>query len=74
MEELRRHGEQMLATLRKSGRVEVLEVSFPELVANPGPVIARIAAFLPDRFCPDAEVSACVKPRLHRNRGGAWPG
>jgi len=43
---------------------------FPELVANPEPVIAKLAELLPGRFTPGPAVAACVKPQLFSNRGG----
>ena len=48
----------------------LVEVSYPELVADPGPVIAKLAELLPGRFTPGPAVAACVKPQLFRNRGG----
>jgi hypothetical protein len=49
--------------------VTLLEVSYPELVADPAPVIDKLAALLPGRFTPSAAVAACIKPALYRNRG-----
>jgi hypothetical protein len=62
------HSRQMRETLKRSERVTLLEVSYPELVADPGPVIARLAELLPGRFTPGPAVAACVKPTLFRNR------
>jgi len=64
------HSRQIREVLRKSERVTLLEVSFPELVADPEPVIAKLAELLPGRFIPGPAVAACVKPQLFRNRGG----
>jgi predicted AlkP superfamily phosphohydrolase/phosphomutase/tetratricopeptide (TPR) repeat protein len=64
------HSRQIREVLRKSERVTLLEVSFPELVADPEPVIAKLAELLPGRFTPGPAVAACVKPQLFRNRGG----
>ena len=55
--------------LGKSDRVTLVEVSYPELVADPGPVIAKLAEVLPGRFQPGPAVAACVRPKLFRNRG-----
>ena len=60
--------------LRKSSRVRLYEVFYPDLIADPAPVIARLAELLPDRFRAGPEVAACVKPALFRNRGGAGAG
>ena len=62
------HSRQIREVLKKSERVTLLEVSFPDLVADPGPVIAKLADFLPGRFTPGLAVAACVKPKLFRNR------
>jgi len=40
------------------------------LVADPEPVIAKLAEILPGRFTPGPAVAACVKPQLFSNRGG----
>jgi predicted AlkP superfamily phosphohydrolase/phosphomutase/tetratricopeptide (TPR) repeat protein len=64
------HSRQIREVLKKSERVTLLEVSYPDLVADPEPVIARLAELLPGRFTPGPAVTACVKPRLFRNRGG----
>ena len=64
----KQHSEAILETLRKSDRVELLEIDFPELVADPAPSIARIAEFLGEQFQVTPAVAACVKPKLHRNR------
>jgi hypothetical protein len=64
----RKHSEQMLRILQRSERVEVLEISYPELVANPEAGIDAIAAFLPEAFRAGPAVRAAVKPALHRNR------
>ncbi len=64
----RKHSETMLDILQRSERVEVLEISYPELVANPEAGIDAIAAFLPELFRAGPAVRAAVKPALHRNR------
>jgi hypothetical protein len=66
-----RHSEQIRQVLRKSPRVRLLEVSYPELVADPATVISRLAELLPGAFTPGPAVAACVKPALFRNRGAA---
>ena len=60
---------QIREALAASDRVTLLEVSYPDLVADPEPVIARLADLLPGRFRPSPAVATCVKPALHRNRG-----
>ena len=63
------HSRQIREVLEKSERVTLLEVSYPDLVADPEPMIARLAELLPGRFTPGPAVTACVKPQLFRNRG-----
>ncbi len=63
------HSQQIREVLKKSERVTLLEVSFPDLVADPEAVIAKLAELLPGRFTPGPAVTACVKPALYRNRG-----
>lgn len=63
------HVAQMLATLRASGCVELLEVDFPALVATPALEITRVLDFLGDVLQADLEtLAAVVRPELHRNR------
>ena len=64
------HSRQIRQALAASDRVTLLEVSYPDLVADPAPVIEKLAALLPGRFSPSPAVAACVKPTLYRNRGG----
>ena len=47
----------------------LLEVSFPDLVADPEPVIAKLAELLPGRLTPAPAVAACVMPALFRTAG-----
>jgi tetratricopeptide (TPR) repeat protein len=63
------HSRRLRQSLAASDRVTLLEVSYPDLVADPAPVIARLAELLPDRFTISPAVAACVKPQLHRQRG-----
>jgi hypothetical protein len=62
------HSRQIRQVLSKSDRVDLLEVSYPDLVADPGPVIEQLEKFLPGAFKPSATVNSCVKPKLFRNR------
>jgi tetratricopeptide (TPR) repeat protein len=62
------HSGQLRKALAASDRVTLLEVSYPDLVADPGPVIAKLTELLPGRFRPSPGVAECVKPSLHRNR------
>ena len=62
------HSLQIRHVLGQSDRVELLEVSYPDLVADPQPVIAQLEKFLPGRFEASPAVRECVKPKLFRNR------
>jgi predicted AlkP superfamily phosphohydrolase/phosphomutase/tetratricopeptide (TPR) repeat protein len=62
------HSRQIRQVLAKSDRVDLLEVSYPDLVADPGPVIEQLNVFLGENFQDSELVSACVKPKLFRNR------
>ena len=62
------HSRQIRQVLAKSDRVELLEVSYPDLVADPGPVIEQLKTFLGERFQVSESVADCVKPKLFRNR------
>jgi tetratricopeptide (TPR) repeat protein len=62
------HSRQIRQVLAKSDRVDLLEVSYPDLVADPGPVIEQLKVFLGENFQDSEFVSACVKPKLFRNR------
>jgi hypothetical protein len=63
------HSQQIREVLKKSERVTLLEVSYPDLVADPRPVIARLAELLQGRFTPGPAVTACVKPQHYLTRG-----
>ena len=63
------HSLQIREVLKKSDRVELLEISFPALIANPQPILQQMKEFLGNAFTPGPKVEACVKPALHRQRG-----
>ena len=63
------HSRQIRAALHKSEKIEVLEIDYPALVADPEPQLEKLAAFLGERFTFNDAVRACIRPELHRNRG-----
>jgi tetratricopeptide (TPR) repeat protein len=68
---LRTHRDEILALLRGGQGIELLEVSYPGLVRDPGAWLPRLAAFLAPRWPFAMEpAAAAVKPGLHRQRGG----
>jgi hypothetical protein len=62
------HSRQIREVLKKSDRVELLEVSYPDLVADPASTIAKVADFIGGSFVIGPQVLAVVKPSLHRQR------
>ncbi len=46
------HSRQIRDVLQKSDRVTLLEVDFPELVANPQPQLEQLAAGIIEKRCP----------------------
>lgn len=62
------HSRQIRYVLGNSDRVELLEISYPELVTDPEPVLLRLETFFKGRFKASPAASACVKPELFRNR------
>jgi hypothetical protein len=62
------HSRQIRQVLSQSERADLLEVSYPDLVLDPQPVIEQLERFLGSRFRASPAVSACVKPKLFRNR------
>lgn len=68
-ETLRSHRDETLGMLRRIQGIELLEVSYPDLVREPAAWLPRLAAFLGPRwtFAPE-KAAAVVKPELHRQR------
>ncbi|MFZ9936435.1 MAG: alkaline phosphatase family protein [Luteolibacter sp.] len=63
------HLAQILATLRQSPQVQLLEVDFPALVADPLASLPAIREFLGDALGGDLEsLAAIVKPELFHHR------
>jgi hypothetical protein len=62
------HSRQIRHVLSNTDRVDLLEVSHPDLVADPQAIIEPLKKFLGSRFRISPAVLACVKPKLFRNR------
>lgn len=62
------HSATIREAFKKIETVDLLEVSYPDLVADPAATIAKVADFLGDRFDNTAQVAAVVRPKLHRQR------
>jgi tetratricopeptide (TPR) repeat protein len=63
------HVNHLLATLRDCPRIELLEVDFPSLVADPFPQIAKLRSFLGNSLIASPDLLAEIpRPELFRNR------
>lgn len=66
------YAERILAQLRQSPAVEVLEIPYPDLVASPGLWAEKISAFLGNGRLPHADqMTSAVIPALYRNHSAA---
>ncbi|NNC87072.1 MAG: tetratricopeptide repeat protein [Akkermansiaceae bacterium] len=71
---LREHRQQLRARLAQERNIEVLDVPYPELIRNPGPVCAQVARFLGERLHDPDRMPEVIKPDLYRQKGGAGEG
>jgi LPS sulfotransferase NodH len=62
------HSAKIREAFKKIETVNLLEVSYPDLVADPAATIAKLSDFLGDRFENTPQVAAVVRPKLHRQR------
>ena len=53
---------------KASDRVQYLEVYYPDLVANPQPILTQLQTLLGPRFTPGPAVLQTIQPGLYRNR------
>ncbi|HYP16906.1 MAG TPA: alkaline phosphatase family protein [Opitutus sp.] len=66
---LARHAALALAALRAAQHIDLLEVDYPTLIADPAGQAARVAEFLGSELLPDAAaMAAAVNSRLYRIR------
>lgn len=67
---LRAHRDETIAWFAQVPYMEHIEVSYPVLVRDPAPIIARLTEFLGANRLPHAEkMRAAVDPSLHRKKG-----
>lgn len=66
---LEQHRQRVLAFARSCPQIDLLEVSYADLVTAPEPTLCALTAFLPGRFLAGPAVRACIKPTLRRHRG-----
>ena len=62
------HLDQTLAQLRQRGDVELLEIDYPALVADPAGQLPALSAFLEETAPQLAAMRAVIRPDLHRQR------
>ena len=69
---LRAHRDETIQWFAQALHMEHIEVSYPALVRDPAPVIARLTEFLgADRLPRADQMMAAVDPSLHRQKGKA---
>jgi hypothetical protein len=56
------YSRQIRQVLKASDRVRDLEVSYPDFVANPGPVVQQLIQLLEARFTPNPTITAIIVP------------
>jgi hypothetical protein len=62
------HSRQIREVLKASDRVQYLEVYYPDLVANPQPILTQLQTLLGPRFTLGPAVLQAIQPGLFRNR------
>ena len=62
------HSHQIRQVLKASNRVTDLEVSYPDLVANPRPVVQQLAQLLEAKFTPSPTITAIIEPSRFRQK------
>ena len=62
------HVEQTLAQLRQRKDIELIEIDYPELVANPDDQISALINFLRETISQPEKLAEPIRPDLHRNR------
>ena len=62
------HSHQSLQVLKASNRVRDLEVSYPDLVANPRPVVQQLTQLLEAKFTPNPTITAIIGPSRFRQK------
>ncbi len=66
---LRAHREEIRAWAATRLQVQWLEISYPELVRDPAPAIAKLVGFLGREHLPNEQaMAAVIDPALHRKR------
>jgi len=66
--DLREHRQSALGFLNRASNVELLKVSYPALVTNPGTACRRVATFLGDKIPRPEEMTSVIDAELYRQR------
>jgi len=62
------HLEQTLAKLRRRQNVDLIEIDYPSLVADPAQQLPALVDFLGDSVSLPEQLASVIKPALHRNK------
>ena len=62
------HAEQTLAQLRQCKNVDLIEIDYPEMVANPGSQLDALKTFLGETAPEPEKLTQAIRPDLHRNK------
>ena len=62
------HAEQTLAQLRQCKNVDLIEIDYPEMVANPGSQLDALKTFPGDAAPEPGKLTQAIRPDLHRNK------
>lgn len=62
------HAEQTLAQLRQCKNVDLIEIDYPEMVANPGSQLDALKTFLGETAPKPEKLTQAIRPDLHRNK------
>jgi hypothetical protein len=67
---LESHREASLAYVRRAGNMQLLALSYHQLLESPAAGVAAIAKFLGDRLPHPVHMADAIRPDLYRHRGG----
>ncbi|MBQ99991.1 MAG: hypothetical protein CMO60_03925 [Verrucomicrobiales bacterium] len=62
------HAKQTLAQLRQCKNVDLIEIDYPEMVANPGSQLDALKTFLGETAPEPEKLTQAIRPDLHRNK------
>ena len=62
------HAEQTLAQLKQRKNVDLIEINYPEMVANPASQLDTLKSFLGETAPEPEKLAQAIRPDLHRNK------